>query len=170
MTTLASARVLIWAGMPVVAAVLLAVVSGSSLGALMSYRRSGLRLPGNPPQTCEDVARPTPADTERLAKLGRGAAGKPRVALRNRGTGPTRPLRGTGEVLLATQLVDRLRNGRRTTGLERATFGLGKSSAIRRAIRAPGADDCGDTVVAAVSWHIPNRGSERELVNEEAHT
>jgi hypothetical protein len=24
--------------------------------------------------------------------------------------------------------------------------------------------------VAAVSWHIRNRGSERELVNEEAHT
>jgi ketosteroid isomerase-like protein len=30
--------------------------------------------------------------------------------------------------------------------------------------------DCGDIVVAAVSWHIRNRGSERELVNEEAHT
>ena len=30
--------------------------------------------------------------------------------------------------------------------------------------------DCGDSVVAAVSWHIRNRGSERELVNEEAHT
>jgi ketosteroid isomerase-like protein len=30
--------------------------------------------------------------------------------------------------------------------------------------------DCGDTVVAAVSWHIRNRGSERELVNTEAHT
>ena len=30
--------------------------------------------------------------------------------------------------------------------------------------------DCGDTVVAAVNWHIRNRGSEMELVNEEAHT
>lgn len=30
--------------------------------------------------------------------------------------------------------------------------------------------DCGDVVVAAVSWHIRGRGSERELVNEEAHT
>jgi ketosteroid isomerase-like protein len=30
--------------------------------------------------------------------------------------------------------------------------------------------DCGDIVVAAVSWHIRGRGSERELVNEEAHT
>jgi ketosteroid isomerase-like protein len=30
--------------------------------------------------------------------------------------------------------------------------------------------DCGDIVVAAVSWHIRNRGSEMELVNEEAHT
>ncbi len=30
--------------------------------------------------------------------------------------------------------------------------------------------DCGDAVVAAVSWHIRGRGSERELVNEEAHT
>jgi ketosteroid isomerase-like protein len=30
--------------------------------------------------------------------------------------------------------------------------------------------DCGDAVVAAVSWHIRSRGSLRELVNEEAHT
>jgi len=30
--------------------------------------------------------------------------------------------------------------------------------------------DCGDMVVAAVDWHIRGRGSERELVNEEAHT
>ena len=30
--------------------------------------------------------------------------------------------------------------------------------------------DRGDAVVAAVSWHIRNRGSEKELVNEEAHT
>jgi ketosteroid isomerase-like protein len=30
--------------------------------------------------------------------------------------------------------------------------------------------DCDDIVVAAVSWHIRNRGSEMELVNEEAHT
>ena len=30
--------------------------------------------------------------------------------------------------------------------------------------------DCGDTVVAAVNWPIRNRGSEMELVNEEAHT
>ncbi len=30
--------------------------------------------------------------------------------------------------------------------------------------------DCGDVVVAAVSWHTRPRGSERELVNEEAHT
>jgi ketosteroid isomerase-like protein len=30
--------------------------------------------------------------------------------------------------------------------------------------------DCGDMVVAAVSWHIRSRGSERELVNQEAHT
>ena len=30
--------------------------------------------------------------------------------------------------------------------------------------------DCGDIVVAAVSWHIRSRGSEREFVNEEAHT
>ncbi len=29
---------------------------------------------------------------------------------------------------------------------------------------------CGDVVVAAVSWHIRSRGSEKELVNEEAHT
>jgi ketosteroid isomerase-like protein len=30
--------------------------------------------------------------------------------------------------------------------------------------------ESGDVVVAAVSWHIRSRGSERELVNEEAHT
>jgi ketosteroid isomerase-like protein len=30
--------------------------------------------------------------------------------------------------------------------------------------------DCGEIVVAAVSWHIRGRGSERELVNQEAHT
>ena len=30
--------------------------------------------------------------------------------------------------------------------------------------------DCGDAVVAAVGWHIRGRGSERELVNKEAHT
>jgi ketosteroid isomerase-like protein len=30
--------------------------------------------------------------------------------------------------------------------------------------------DCGDIVVAAVSWHILSRGSERALVNKEAHT
>jgi ketosteroid isomerase-like protein len=30
--------------------------------------------------------------------------------------------------------------------------------------------DRGDVVVAAVSWHVRSRGSERELVNEEAHT
>lgn len=30
--------------------------------------------------------------------------------------------------------------------------------------------DCGDAVVASVRWHIRNRGSETELVNEEAHT
>jgi ketosteroid isomerase-like protein len=30
--------------------------------------------------------------------------------------------------------------------------------------------DCGDDVVAAVNWHIRNRGSEMELVNKEAHT
>jgi ketosteroid isomerase-like protein len=30
--------------------------------------------------------------------------------------------------------------------------------------------DCGDTVVAAVSWHIRGRGSEKEIVNEEAHS
>jgi ketosteroid isomerase-like protein len=30
--------------------------------------------------------------------------------------------------------------------------------------------DCGDVVVAAVSWHIRSRGSLRELVNDEAHT
>jgi ketosteroid isomerase-like protein len=30
--------------------------------------------------------------------------------------------------------------------------------------------ECGDVVVAAVSWHIRSRGSEKELVNEEAHT
>ena len=30
--------------------------------------------------------------------------------------------------------------------------------------------DCGDIVVAAVNWHIRGRGSERELVNREAHT
>ena len=30
--------------------------------------------------------------------------------------------------------------------------------------------DCGDIVVAAVSWHIRGRGSERELINKEAHT
>jgi ketosteroid isomerase-like protein len=30
--------------------------------------------------------------------------------------------------------------------------------------------DRGDIVVAAVSWHVRNRGSGMELVNEEAHT
>jgi len=30
--------------------------------------------------------------------------------------------------------------------------------------------DCGDAVVAAVSWHTRSRHSERELVQEEAHT
>ncbi len=30
--------------------------------------------------------------------------------------------------------------------------------------------DCGEIVVAAVSWHIRGRASERELVNQEAHT
>ena len=30
--------------------------------------------------------------------------------------------------------------------------------------------DCGDVVVAAVGWHVRGRGSERELVNDEAHT
>jgi ketosteroid isomerase-like protein len=30
--------------------------------------------------------------------------------------------------------------------------------------------DCGDAVVAAVSWHIRSRESENELVNQEAHT
>ena len=30
--------------------------------------------------------------------------------------------------------------------------------------------DGGDAVVAAVNWHIRGRGSERELVNKEAHT
>jgi ketosteroid isomerase-like protein len=30
--------------------------------------------------------------------------------------------------------------------------------------------DCGDVVVAAVSWHIRGRGSDKELVNEEAHS
>ena len=30
--------------------------------------------------------------------------------------------------------------------------------------------DCGDIVVAAVSWHTRGRGSERELVNAEAHS
>jgi ketosteroid isomerase-like protein len=30
--------------------------------------------------------------------------------------------------------------------------------------------DCGDVVVAAVSWHIRGRGSKTDLVNEEAHT
>ena len=30
--------------------------------------------------------------------------------------------------------------------------------------------DCGDIVVAAVSWHTRNRGSESELVQEEAHS
>ncbi|HSD22712.1 MAG TPA: nuclear transport factor 2 family protein [Solirubrobacterales bacterium] len=30
--------------------------------------------------------------------------------------------------------------------------------------------DCGEQVVAAVSWHIRSRGSVRDLVNEEAHT
>ncbi|HEX2358258.1 MAG TPA: nuclear transport factor 2 family protein [Solirubrobacterales bacterium] len=30
--------------------------------------------------------------------------------------------------------------------------------------------DCGEIVVAAVSWHIRSPGSSRELVNEEAHT
>ena len=30
--------------------------------------------------------------------------------------------------------------------------------------------DRGDLVVAAVSWHIRSRGSDRELVNEEAHS
>jgi ketosteroid isomerase-like protein len=30
--------------------------------------------------------------------------------------------------------------------------------------------DCGDRVVAAVSWYTRNRGSHNELVQEEAHT
>jgi ketosteroid isomerase-like protein len=30
--------------------------------------------------------------------------------------------------------------------------------------------DYGDVVVAAVSWHIRSRGSQKELVNQEAHT
>jgi ketosteroid isomerase-like protein len=30
--------------------------------------------------------------------------------------------------------------------------------------------NCGDMVVAAVDWHIRNRGSEREFINKEAHT
>ena len=30
--------------------------------------------------------------------------------------------------------------------------------------------DCGDIVVAAVSWHIRSRKSQHELVNQEAHT
>ena len=30
--------------------------------------------------------------------------------------------------------------------------------------------DCGDMVVADVSWHTLSRGSAREIVNEEAHT
>ena len=30
--------------------------------------------------------------------------------------------------------------------------------------------DCGDAVVVAVDWHIRGRGSERDLVNKEAHT
>jgi ketosteroid isomerase-like protein len=30
--------------------------------------------------------------------------------------------------------------------------------------------DCGDIVVAAVSWHTRSRGSEQELVQEEAHS
>jgi ketosteroid isomerase-like protein len=30
--------------------------------------------------------------------------------------------------------------------------------------------DCGDAVVAAVSWHTRNCQSERELIQEEAHT
>jgi ketosteroid isomerase-like protein len=30
--------------------------------------------------------------------------------------------------------------------------------------------DCGDVVVAAVSWHTRSRHSERELIQEEAHT
>ena len=30
--------------------------------------------------------------------------------------------------------------------------------------------DCGDSVVAAVSWYARRRGSESELVQEEAHT
>ena len=30
--------------------------------------------------------------------------------------------------------------------------------------------DCGDVVVAAVNWHIRGRGSERVLVNKEAHS
>jgi len=30
--------------------------------------------------------------------------------------------------------------------------------------------DCGDVVVVDVSWHIRSRGSDREMINEEAHT
>ena len=38
-------------------------------------------------------------------------------------------------------------------------------AAVARAMRA-----FGDVVVAAVSWYVRGRGSERELVNKEAHT
>ena len=30
--------------------------------------------------------------------------------------------------------------------------------------------DCGDVIVADVDWHIRGRGSERELINREAHS
>jgi ketosteroid isomerase-like protein len=30
--------------------------------------------------------------------------------------------------------------------------------------------DCGDVVVVDVDWHVRGRGSDRELVNKEAHT
>jgi ketosteroid isomerase-like protein len=30
--------------------------------------------------------------------------------------------------------------------------------------------DCGDIVVASVAWHTRSRGSDTELINEEAHT
>ena len=53
----------------------------------------------------------------------------------------------------------------RRAGHARLRRGLGGSRHELRELY-----DFGDVVVAAVSWYVRGRGSERELVNKEAHT